>query len=181
MLAFKLLDTTGLNVKDKELALTACPSLTFDNMKAALKRISGDNMPQRGAGKLQVSGDAADAAYYTRFTSRRKSRSNSQNQTAVQSTNTLGRYGRRTRCTVCQSIYHWVKDCPHRNIKTCKTNRRWRTDWRTLTNATLLCCQKTQCLTQRLSWWGLWNLLWLTQLAPEQCVEKNGLIIMSVS
>lgn len=62
VLAFKLLDTAGLNVKDKELALIACPSLMFDNMKAALKRISGDNMPQRGAGKLQVSGDAADAS-----------------------------------------------------------------------------------------------------------------------
>ena len=43
---------------------------------------------------------------------RRESRSNLQHQTAVQGTNPLDRYGRRTRCTVCQSIYHWAKGCP---------------------------------------------------------------------
>lgn len=42
------------------LALAACPSLKSDNMEAALKRIFGNNMSQRGAGELQVSGDAAD-------------------------------------------------------------------------------------------------------------------------
>lgn len=75
-----------------------------------------------------LSRDAAAAAYCTRFTSRRKSRSNPQNQTAVQGTNTLKRHRRRTRCAVCQSTYHLVKDCPHKNKKTCKTNRRWKTD-----------------------------------------------------
>lgn len=38
-LAFKLLDITGLNTKDKQLALTACSTISFDNMKSALKRI----------------------------------------------------------------------------------------------------------------------------------------------
>lgn len=38
-LAFKLLDNTGLNTKDKQLALTACSAISFDNMKSALKRI----------------------------------------------------------------------------------------------------------------------------------------------
>ena len=47
VLAFKLLDTLGL--KDKQLALTACASLTFDNMKSALKTIFGDIWPQGGA------------------------------------------------------------------------------------------------------------------------------------
>lgn len=85
----------------------------FDNMKAALKRIFGDT-PQGGAGALRVSGDA-DAAYYTKFTGRRESRSNLQHQAAVQGTNPLDRYGRRTRCAVCRSLYHWAKDCPHEN------------------------------------------------------------------
>ena len=106
VLAFKLLDTAGLHIKDKQLALTACPSLTFDNMKAALKRIFGDTTPQGSAGALQVSGDATEAAYYTKFTGRRESRSNLQHQAAVQGTNPLDRYGRRTRCAVCQSLYH---------------------------------------------------------------------------
>lgn len=104
VLAFKLLDTVGINVKGKQLVLIACPGLTFDNMKAALKRIFGDNTPQRDAGELQVSGDAADAAYYTQFAGRRESRSNQQCQTAVQGTNLLDRYGRRT--TLCSLPKH---------------------------------------------------------------------------
>ncbi|KAE8287090.1 hypothetical protein D5F01_LYC15052 [Larimichthys crocea] len=72
VLAFKLLDTAGLNVKDKQLALTACPSLLFDNMKAALKKTFGDVMPQRGGNGPRLSRDATDAAYYTKFTGRRE-------------------------------------------------------------------------------------------------------------
>ncbi|KAG9283062.1 hypothetical protein AMEX_G1791 [Astyanax mexicanus] len=45
VLAFKLLDTAGLTVKDKQLALTACSDVTFSSMKSALKRIFGDNSP----------------------------------------------------------------------------------------------------------------------------------------
>lgn len=78
-------------------------------MKSALKRIFGDNLPQRGAGELRVSGDAADSAYYTRFTGKKESRSSLQNQTAVQGTNPIDRYGRRTRCAVCAVV---LKDKP---------------------------------------------------------------------
>ena len=113
VLAFKLLDTARLNVKDRQLALTACPTLSFANMKSALKRIFGDSSPQRGAGELQVSGDG-DSAYYTRFTRKRESNVRSHMQTAVQGTNPLDRYGRRSRCAVCQSTYHWAKDCQHK-------------------------------------------------------------------
>lgn len=34
--AFKLLDTAGLTIKDKQLALTACADLTISSMKSAL-------------------------------------------------------------------------------------------------------------------------------------------------
>ena len=69
----------------------------------------------RGTDALQVSRDATDAAYYTKFNGRRESRSNMQHQKAVQGTYPLDRYGRRTKCAVCQSLYHWAKDCPHKN------------------------------------------------------------------
>lgn len=39
VLALKLLDTAWLDVKDPQLALTACTELTFTSMKLALKRI----------------------------------------------------------------------------------------------------------------------------------------------
>ena len=108
VLAFKLLDTAGLKVKDKQLALTACPELSFVNMKSGLKRIFGDNSPQEDADDLRVSVGAGDSAYYTRFTGKRDSnvRSSPQNHTAVQGTNPLDRYGRMTRCADCQSTYH---------------------------------------------------------------------------
>ena len=41
VLAFKLLDTACVEVKDRELALTTCTDLTFALMKSALKRIFG--------------------------------------------------------------------------------------------------------------------------------------------
>lgn len=106
VLAFKLLDTAGLNTKHKQLALTACSTISFDNMKSALKRIFGDNVssPQEG-----------DSAYFTKYTGKRERSSNSeQPQRIAAGTNRLDKYGRRTRCAVCQSTYHWVKDCPNK-------------------------------------------------------------------
>lgn len=43
------------------------------------------------------------------------------------STNPLDRYGRRSKCAVCQSTFHWAKDCPHRGeqvklTEDCKTD-----------------------------------------------------------
>ena len=29
-------------------------------------------------------------------------------------TNPLDRYGNRTKCAICGSVFHWVKDCPHK-------------------------------------------------------------------
>lgn len=43
VLAFKLLDTACLDVKDRQLALTACADLTFASLKSALKRIFTGN------------------------------------------------------------------------------------------------------------------------------------------
>ena len=36
VLAFKLLDKAGLDQRDKQLALTACATINFENMKSAL-------------------------------------------------------------------------------------------------------------------------------------------------
>ena len=39
LLAFKLLDGAGLIENQRQLALTACSDLKYENMKAALKRV----------------------------------------------------------------------------------------------------------------------------------------------
>ncbi|XP_016523030.1 uncharacterized protein LOC107835207 [Poecilia formosa] len=114
VLAFKLLDTAGLNVKHKQLALTACSTVSFDSMKSALKRIFGDNVypPQEG-----------DSAFFTKYTGKREWSSNSeQSPRTAAGTNPLDKYGRRTKCAICQSIYHWAKDCPNKREHVKLTN-----------------------------------------------------------
>lgn len=33
---------------------------------------------------------------------------------SIPGTNPINRYGKRTKCAICQSIFHWAKDCPHK-------------------------------------------------------------------
>ncbi|CAL9692558.1 unnamed protein product [Knipowitschia caucasica] len=114
VLAFKLLDTAGLNIKDKQLALTACPTVTIVDMKSALKRIFGDvTSPREGSSEPQTAD--SECAYYTRYTGKRDGKSNyQQNQAMAQGTNPLDKLGRRTKCAVCQSTFHWARNCPNK-------------------------------------------------------------------
>lgn len=110
VLAFKLLDTACLERKDRQLALTACADLTYASMKLALKRIFAGNVSASTVGISQ------ETAYITEQRGQR-SRTGSQNgkqRAPLPGTNPLDRYGRRSKCAVCQSTFHWAKDCPHR-------------------------------------------------------------------
>lgn len=118
VLAFKLLDTASLDVKDKQLALTACSTLTFASMKSALKRIFGDKTvsPKCSRG-IQVHQDAAFYVDQRRNDRRDGSKFHSQTnqgRAPLAGSNPLDRYGKRTKCAICQSIFHWAKDCPHK-------------------------------------------------------------------
>lgn len=107
VLAFKLLDTAGLDAKDKQLALTACATLTFADMKSALKRIFGENY-------MRGNHFTGESACFTDF-SKKENKPRLQRPLKTQpGTNPLDRYGRRSKCAICQSTYHWAKDCPHR-------------------------------------------------------------------
>ena len=70
VLAFRLLDTAGLSVKDKQLALTSCSDLAFSDMKSALKRIF-DNKSPEGASES----NDPDCACYMRFAVKRDAQS----------------------------------------------------------------------------------------------------------
>ncbi len=112
VLAFKLLDTACLDTKVRQLALTACTDLTFASMKSALKRIFGGN-PAAASGM----GINQETVY---ITEQRRQRGKSwpqkdQQRTPVPGTNPLDRYGWRSRCAVCQSTFHWAKDCPYKS------------------------------------------------------------------
>lgn len=110
VLAFKLLDTACLDVTDRQLALTACADLTFASMKSALKRIFG--------GKTSVSSDGISReSVFVTEQRRQKGRSWQQMtrpKTPQPGTNPLDKFGRRSKCAVCQSTFHWAKDCPNK-------------------------------------------------------------------
>lgn len=39
---------------------------------------------------------------------------NAQQRTPLPGTNPLDKFGKWSRCAVCQSTFHWAKDCPHK-------------------------------------------------------------------
>ena len=114
VLAFKLLDTACLDEKNRQLALTACPDLKFSSMKAALKRIFGGTTQGSSSG-IQLN---QDTAFFTQQRQGKGKRDttfqNAQQKSPLPGTNPLDKYGKRSRCAVCQSTYHWAKDCPHK-------------------------------------------------------------------
>ncbi|XP_039900576.1 uncharacterized protein LOC120741662 [Simochromis diagramma] len=116
VLAFKLLDTACLDEKSRQLALTACTDLTFASMKSALKRIFGGKVTGVFSG-IQLN---QEAVFLTEQKGPKYKRNNgtssrSGQRQPLQGTNPLDKFGKRTRCAICQSTYHWAKDCPHRN------------------------------------------------------------------
>ena len=119
VLAFKLLDNGQLSKAERQLALTACTELTYTNMKSALKRVFGDSKDE---GHQAKGGDPIlvkkEEAYYTR--QNRNYRGSNYRQFSrptpkLKGTNPLNKFGKYTKCNLCQSIFHWVKDCPHKS------------------------------------------------------------------
>ncbi|CAC5404047.1 unnamed protein product [Mytilus coruscus] len=126
ILAFKLLDNAGLSQSHRQLALTACSDLKFDTMKSALNRIFASkyqNVPGERDSVVTVKEESAFVSdgYYQRG---RSSRRNCPRNRADRSTN-FSRLktkmnpvfnGNVSRCKICDSKFHWVKDCPHKQL-----------------------------------------------------------------
>lgn len=114
VLAFKLLDKAGLDQRDKQLALTACAQINFENMKSALKRIFGEGSTNCHDFGVSVKQEV----YYSRNSSSTKFKRFPKPEEGKQKgTNPFDRQGRRTKCAVCSSVFHWAKDCPHKDVK----------------------------------------------------------------
>ena len=122
VLAFKLLDGAGLEPQERQLALTATVDLTFASMKSALKRIfTGDG--HEASAPMVVKQETAYVTERYRPPYRRSHQSQNWRSDQVQKTdeggsqkgtNPLNRFGRRSRCAICESVFHWAKDCPHK-------------------------------------------------------------------
>ena len=134
VLSFKLLDSSGLSQKEKQLVLTAAQDRKFDSMKSALKRIFGGQNRQISDSAVSIK---QESAYYTKnsrsrlnkfesnttVTERRNNGGSRNDRQVERGTNPINKYGKRTRCAVCQSTYHWAKDCPHKEeVKVTETS-----------------------------------------------------------
>ena len=113
VLAFKLLDNSNLSPTERQLALTAANDLKFETMKGALRRIFANN-PTSDTGKsIDV-----QSAYYTSYKKKtnntRYSPDNRQTKNSSSKLNPLNKFGKTARCVICQSVYHWKRDCPHK-------------------------------------------------------------------
>jgi len=119
VLSFKLLESAYLSDKERQLALTAATDLKFESMKSALKRIFGSSGARDlTLASLNENGFASGTAikqepvYYT------KQMSHSHRKPMDRKgTNPVNRFGKVTRCRICNSIFHWAKDCGHREQK----------------------------------------------------------------
>ena len=121
VLAFKLLDNAGLSQNNRQLALTACSYLRFNTMKAALKCIFSTNSSLLESGTASAITVKEESAFVTeRHWDKNKKfhqykgeiYSNSGKITYPKMNPTIN--GRVSRCRICESKYHWVRDCPHK-------------------------------------------------------------------
>ena len=105
VLSFKLLDSANLSCSQRQLALTAASDLNFENMKKALRRIFADSH-LNSEGSIEV-----QSAYYTSYKKKNKDRGKIPMNSSSK-LNPVDKHGKVTRCAICQSIYHWKRDCP---------------------------------------------------------------------
>ena len=126
VLAFKLLDSTGLSHKERQLVLTATSTSDFSSMKSAFKRIFGGSTVSN-TGNINIK---EEPVYLTSYGKRGKQRyfrqnrggSNSSDKSYRQGgatprgTNPLNRDGTMSKCAICQFIFHWAKYCPDGDI-----------------------------------------------------------------
>ena len=109
VLAFKLLDNANLSNHERQLALTACTDLSYDKMKSAMKRIFGPNRhSDQNSFKGVSSAIKQESAMLTEYRKPKELRN-----VKTRGTNPLNKFGKPTRCKICQSIFHWWKECPH--------------------------------------------------------------------
>lgn len=123
VLAFKLLDNANLSSREKQLAMTACTELTLASMKSAMKRIFGErtgitseegDVSCSSTGPITVKQESAYFVYKQKDRRPVSKTPGAYNKVQV-GTNPLNKFGRRSSCAICRSVFHWAKQCPHKD------------------------------------------------------------------
>ena len=126
VLGCKMLDNSGLDKLEKQMLLTSVKTLNVDEIKAAMRRIFGSvvgNITDSevkikfeneafAAGKFHRGHPSTNRIYRDR--SKSESTSTSDRPAPNKKLNPKNKYGKTTKCAICQSIYHWARDCEHR-------------------------------------------------------------------
>ena len=141
VLAFKLLDASGLSHHNRQLALTGVDysnkANLFNQMKTSLKKFHGEQAipesSENGSLKIVKSEGGSDQevlytrSNYRKWPSRNRGRGagryqsgnqsrypqSNDNQKRDRSTNPPGFNGKPLKCKICESVMHLMRDCPH--------------------------------------------------------------------
>ena len=105
VLAFRLLKAAGLREEQEELVKATVGELHYENMKAKLKRINMGPISQTNPIKEEV--------FMTEETFYEGGEEDEEEEVYYARQNVPDEFGRPTKCGFCQSIFHYVKDCPH--------------------------------------------------------------------
>ena len=142
VLAFRLMKSANLKEQEEQLIKATVGELTYDNMKTQLKRIHVDSSGAETAVKVKEDIEEQEILYgsgrYTnhnrRFAYRGrgrgvpisfKPRGAYGNQSHIKGASRLNprdERGNISQCAVCKSIYHWAKECPHKDNVGSKAN-----------------------------------------------------------
>ena len=143
LLAFRLLKSANLSPSDYKLVKGTVPELTYDSMKAQLKKIleSGSSSKQvkeevkveeDSSGIMMYASGNLRGAYgrpygrqmYRPFNSRGDFRNPSRGMQpyrgrgsqTLSGSNPLNQFGRVTTCSCCGSRFHWIEKCPDKKM-----------------------------------------------------------------
>ena len=127
ILAFKLLDSAGLDDSQKQLALTACTDCKFSTRKSSLNRIFGGKvnsmMVQPGNNDITIKEEVfftrgnRGGSYRGRNYRGRGSRSTNSGNRGYRSKQNPVINGSVSRCNICDSTFHFERNCPHRDAE----------------------------------------------------------------
>ena len=98
----KLLENSGLDVKEKHMVLTSVKSLNYEEIKSSMRKIFGEiaTTSEQTSQQIKTEVFSIKPNDRTKFSGIGKK------------ANPKNKYGKTSRCASCGSIYHWVKDCP---------------------------------------------------------------------
>ena len=149
VLAYRLLKSADISEDKQQLARATLPSFSYECMKKQLKAIY-DNLNQEISTtpvKVEPTYEARGYIRYGKdgFYNRGQNNSNFNNDgrgrgrfnrggsqsnmdwrnqhSDVRKQNPVNTYGKVSRCAVCQSIYHWAKECPHNETNKIHENK----------------------------------------------------------